>query len=132
MQTLVMPLRLIAGAVVIAFIYLKSAGADPDRAGGVPLLRPGPHRGLAPALPGTTGPRGRDRRGARIGGAPTGAVALWPQVEAVVTRIPLKARQPGPRFATHGRGTSLATALKKVQDAATAIDQAGPRAPPRR
>jgi len=53
-----------------------------------------------------------------------GAVALWPQVERVVTRVPEAVRQlRGTLRETRG-GSSPASALQKVQAAAKAIDQA--------
>ncbi|MEZ5289222.1 MAG: AI-2E family transporter [Vicinamibacterales bacterium] len=124
MQTLVMPLRLIAGAVVIAFIYLGRPVLIPI------VLAVFLFYALDPIVDWLQRFRVPRALGAVtvvvlvLGGALTGAVALWPQVEAVVTRIPEGARQLRATLRDARSGTSLATALKKVQDAATAIDQA--------
>jgi predicted PurR-regulated permease PerM len=67
-----------------------------------------------------------------LGGVAAGAVALWPQFESVVSRIPEGARQLRATMRDARSGTSVTTALRKVQDAAAAIDEAaagtsGPR-----
>ena len=59
-----------------------------------------------------------------VGGIAAGAVALWPQFETVVTRMPEAARQLSRSLRAARSGTSGASALAKMQDAAKAIDEA--------
>jgi predicted PurR-regulated permease PerM len=63
-----------------------------------------------------------------VGGVAAGAVALWPQFETVVTRVPQAARQLRTAARNARSADSPASALRKVQDAAKAIDQAAAEA----
>ena len=64
--------------------------------------------------------------GSRSGGGrlAAGAVALWPQFETVVTRVPEAARQLNRTLRTARAGTSGDSAFTKVQEAVKAIDEA--------
>lgn len=62
--------------------------------------------------------------GAVLGSAAAGAVALWPQFETVVTRVPDAARRLRTAAREARSAGSPASALQKLQDAAKAIDQA--------
>jgi predicted PurR-regulated permease PerM len=59
-----------------------------------------------------------------VGGLAAGAVALWPQFETVVTRVPEAARQLNRTLRTARAGTSGDSAFTKVQEAVKAIDEA--------
>ena len=59
-----------------------------------------------------------------VGGIAAGAVALWPQFETVVTRVPEAVRQLNRTLRAARSGTNGASALTKVQEAAQAIDEA--------
>lgn len=59
-----------------------------------------------------------------VGSVGVGAVALWPQFETVVTRVPQAVRQLRTAARSARAADSPASALRKVQEAAKAIDQA--------
>jgi predicted PurR-regulated permease PerM len=63
-----------------------------------------------------------------VGGVAAGAVALWPQFETVVTRVPQAVRQLRTAARSARSADSPTSALRKVQDAAKAIDQAAAEA----
>ena len=124
LSTIVWPLRIIAGATLVGLLYV-----------GRPVLLPivlsvflfyalDP---LVDRLESWRVPRGLASVLAVVlvvGGIVAGAVALWPQFETVVTRVPEAARQLNRTLRAARSGTSLASALTKMQDAATAIDEA--------
>jgi predicted PurR-regulated permease PerM len=58
-----------------------------------------------------------------VGGVAVGAVALWPQFETVVTRVPEAARQLRTAAREARSAGTPASALQKLQEAAQAIDQ---------
>lgn len=71
-----------------------------------------------------------------LGGAAAGLVALWPQADAVITRIPNAADELRRTLREARTSGSVDSALRKVQAAAKAIDAAAaegvePAAPPR-
>jgi predicted PurR-regulated permease PerM len=59
-----------------------------------------------------------------VGGLAAGAVALWPQFETVVTRVPQAVRQLNRTLRAARSGSNGASALTKMQEAAKAIDEA--------
>jgi len=59
-----------------------------------------------------------------------GALALWPQVEAVVTKVPQGVQQLSSTWRERRQSGSISNALKRVQAAAQAIDQAAAESAP--
>jgi predicted PurR-regulated permease PerM len=59
-----------------------------------------------------------------VGSVAAGALALWPQFETVVTRVPQAVRQLRTAARSARSADNPASALRKVQEAAKAIDQA--------
>lgn len=124
MHALILPLRVIAVATVIAFLYF-----------GRPLLLP---IVLAVFLFYALDPivdRLQHWRVPRVvasvavvllvvSGVSAGAIALWPQFEAVLTRIPAATTKLRTSMREARSGTPGASALKKVQAAADALDKA--------
>lgn len=123
-RTLILPLRVIAVATVFAFLYF-----------GRPLLLP---IVLAVFLFYALDPivdRLHSWRVPRalasvavvllvVGGLAAGGIAMWPQFEAVVTRIPEATSKLGASMREARSGTPGVSALQKVQAAANALDQA--------
>ena len=59
-----------------------------------------------------------------VGSLAAGAIALWPQFETVVTRVPEAARQLNRTLRAARSGTSGASVFTRMQDAVKAIDEA--------
>ena len=59
-----------------------------------------------------------------VSGVSAGALALWPQFEAVLARIPEAITKLRTSMSEARSGTPGAAALKKMQDAADALDKA--------
>ncbi len=59
-----------------------------------------------------------------VSGVSAGAISLWPQFEAVITRIPEATAKLGTSMRRARSGAPGATAFKKVKDAADALDKA--------
>jgi predicted PurR-regulated permease PerM len=59
-----------------------------------------------------------------------GALALWPQVDAILERVPAASRQLRAILREARAGTGPAAALRKVQEAAAAIDAAAAESSP--
>jgi len=124
MHALILPLRVIAVATVIAFLYF-----------GRPLLLP---IVLAVFLFYALDPvvdRLELWRVPRalasvavvllvVGGLSAGALALWPQFDAVLTRVPDATTRLRASMGEAGSSPPGAAALKKMKDAAEALDQA--------
>ncbi len=124
MRTLIVPLRIVAVATVIALLYF-----------GRPLLLPivlsvflfyalDP---IVDRLESWRVPRGLAAIAVVllvVGGIGAGATAMWSQFEAVITRIPEAAASLRTSMREARSGSAGASALKKVQDAADALDKA--------
>jgi len=123
-RTLILPLRVMAVATVIALLYF-----------GRPLLLPIVlsvflFYALDPVvdrLQSWRVPRSVASMAVVLlvlGGVSAGATAMWPQFEAVITRIPEATTKLRTSMRDTRSGPPGASALKKMQDAADALDKA--------
>ena len=130
MRTLILPLRVMAVATVIALLYF-----------GRPLLLPIVlsvflFYALDPVVDRLQRWHVPRALGAvtvvlaLVGATGVGAVALWPQVETVVTQIPAGVQHLRTTLRRSRTRTSEPTALQKVQAAADAIDKAAAESAP--
>lgn len=121
-QAAVWPLRVLAAAAIIALLYFGRPVLVPVVLSVFLFYALDP---LVDRLQGWRVPRALASVltvVAVLGGVAAGAVALWPQFESVVTRVPEAMRQL--RTTARSARSGNPSALQKVQEAAKAIDQA--------
>ena len=123
-RALVLPLRVIAAVVVLAVLYFGRPVLIPIVLAVFLFYALDP---LVDRLQTWRVPRAVGAMASVllvVGVVLAGAVALWPQFESVVTRIPEAARQLRGTLREARAGSNATSALRKVQAAAAAIDQA--------
>ena len=124
MRELVWPLRILAGTAIVALLYAGRAVFLPVVLAAFLFYALDP---IVDRLQRWGVPRAAGAVTVVLlvlGTVTAGAVALWPQVETVVTQIPEGAFQLRDSLRRARSGVDAPSALQKVQEAAAAIDRA--------